>query len=187
MKKLYFILGIIFLGAVSTSCEKEVSGISMNQSTLTIEEGQWQTLTVMVTPNKATDKPVNWVSQNAAIASVVDGIVFGNMVGKTTIIAKAGNHTTTCEVTVVPQVLARTTWEGLYNWEQCTVTFTNDTDFTINTEKYGEDSGTYSIREYPKISLYIYEWDDGTFSGQIIGNTMTLSTRWGSTITLTKQ
>ena len=106
MKKLHFFLGVAIMAAVlTTSCSgnppkyKEVTGITLNKSTLSLLLGQWETLIATVSPADATDKTIIWTSTNPAVATVIDGIVTAYTAGTTTIIAKAGNYTATCEVT----------------------------------------------------------------------------------------
>jgi len=191
MRKLPFFLGGILAITVLISCKKEVevTGITLDKPTLTLELGKWETLTATILPKNATDKSVTWLSQNATIASVADGVVFGNMGGTTNIIAKAGNYTAICEVTVRPPSLAGTIWKGIdTDGDQCTLTLTNATDCTLDIVDYGYFSGTYSLLNYPSISVNIpSHWN---FLGTIVGNTMTLknSAVWGTYgMTLTKQ
>jgi len=106
MKNLKLFLGIAFMAVVlTTSCNKyvEVTGITLSETAITVEMGEWYTLTATVSPKNATNKTVVWLSNNP-YAGVADGVVFGQLVGKGTIIAKAGDYTATCEVTVVKTV-----------------------------------------------------------------------------------
>ncbi len=80
--------------------EIPVTSIAFTQTELTIEEEQSATLTVIFTPENATDKTVTWTSTNPAIATVSAGAVTGVSVGTTTITAKHGALTATCTVTV---------------------------------------------------------------------------------------
>ena len=181
MRKLYFFLGVVLVAMLLTSCKKEVTGISLDKSTLTLEVGEWQMLTAKVLPKKATDKSVSWLSLNDNIASVADGVIIGNIAGATTVIAKAGNYTATCEVTVKPPLLAGTTWKGVdTDGRQCTLTLTNSTNCELSIKReyyyntyYDNYSGTYSIVNYPNILVQFVGWN--TFSGTIISNQMTLT------------
>jgi len=178
------------VATVLSSCEKEVTGISLDTSTLTLEVGEWKTLTATVLPKNAANKSVAWTTSNGTIANVVDGIVTGNMVGTTTIIAKAGNHTATCEVTVT-NGLEGTTWKGTWSGNPFTVKFADRTNCTAtvidngNTDNY---SGTYT---YVSQNISITLYDDffnypSSFIGTVSGNKMTLKV-YGETIVLTKQ
>ena len=77
-----------------------VTGITLDKTTATVEEGATVTLTATVTPGNATDKTVTWSTSNEAIATVSDGVVTGVKAGEVTITAKAGDKSATCTVTV---------------------------------------------------------------------------------------
>ena len=186
MRKLNFLFGVVLAATVLTSCnkEKEVESISLDKPTLTLEIGEWQILTATVLPAGAKDKSVIWTSSNPTVATVIDGIVTAITMGKTTVIAKAGNYTATCEVTVVSGLVG-TTWIGKDNYErQCTLHFTSETNCTL----YRDDEtvpGTYSVVNYPNISVTVGTWYP--LSGGIVNNTMTLVNMAGYRMTLTKQ
>ena len=87
-----------------------VESISLNQSSLTLEEEGTATLTATITPNNATDKSVTWESSDPKSVSVTP---IQNENGKATITAikptgessvtitaTAGEQTATCTVTV---------------------------------------------------------------------------------------
>ena len=82
---------------------KEVvaTAIKLNTNDLTLEKGANEVLTVTYTPSNTTKKDLTWVSTNTGIATVADGIVVGVAVGSTEIIAKCGDATDRCKVTVV--------------------------------------------------------------------------------------
>ena len=77
-----------------------VTGITLDKTTATVEEGAKVTLTATVTPDNATDKTVTWSTSNEAIATVSGGVVTGVKAGEVTITAKAGDKSATCTVTV---------------------------------------------------------------------------------------
>ncbi|TMM55901.1 T9SS type A sorting domain-containing protein [Maribacter algarum] len=63
-----------------------VTGVSLDVNTLTLQEGESGTLTATVTPSEATDISVTWSSSNASIATVdTDGLVIGVIEGTATI------------------------------------------------------------------------------------------------------
>ena len=78
-----------------------VTDVTLNCSTLSLMEGETATLVATVSPDNATDKNVNWSSDNPAVASVDNG---GNVtaiaVGTAKIMAKAGDKSAVCTVTV---------------------------------------------------------------------------------------
>ncbi len=83
-----------------------VSSVSLNKTSLTLTEGESETLTATVDPDNATDKKVSWISSNTKIATVdSDGKVTAVKAGSATITAKAGDKTATCSVTVEKLVI----------------------------------------------------------------------------------
>ena len=85
-----------------------VTSISLDKTTLTLTEGEEETLTATVKPDNATDKTVTWTSSSTSIATVKDGKVKGVKAGTAIITAKAGDKTATCKVTVKKGVVAVT-------------------------------------------------------------------------------
>lgn len=88
-----------------------VTGISISPTTAEITENETVMLTVTITPDNATDKTLDWATDNAAVATVapIDGmeyhcIVSGISEGKTVITAFAGDgeFSASCEITVKP-------------------------------------------------------------------------------------
>lgn len=73
--------------------------ISLNKSELTLNKGDFETLTATVTPDDATDKVV-WSTSDEAVATVSDGKITAVAAGTATITATAGAKTATCAVTV---------------------------------------------------------------------------------------
>ncbi len=107
MKKIVY----VFLLLMSIACKPDsipepssvaVSSIKLNQTTVTLSKGETVALTATVLPENATDKTVTWSSSNTDIATVDNGKVKAISVGKTTIVAKAGNIKAECSVTVSP-------------------------------------------------------------------------------------
>ena len=100
--------------AVSKACEgvsfkatvgKPVSNITLNQTTVTLVEGESLTLTATVAPDDATDKTVTWSSSDKSVATVDNnGKVTAVAAGTATITAKAGDKSATCVVTVKASV-----------------------------------------------------------------------------------
>ena len=79
-----------------------LNGIALNQTNLTIDEGNTQKLTPSFTPSNSDDvKDVVWTSSNPGVASVSeDGTIQGNGYGQAVITASAGDFQTQCQVTV---------------------------------------------------------------------------------------
>ena len=79
---------------------RPVTGISLDQTTLSLDQGGTATLTATVEPADAGDKTVTWTSSNESVATVADGVVTAVGAGSATITAKAGEFEATCAVTV---------------------------------------------------------------------------------------
>ncbi|MBQ6497958.1 MAG: Ig-like domain-containing protein [Bacilli bacterium] len=101
---------------ISTTCtvtvlssEVQATGITLNKTTLTLEEGDIETLVATVIPANATNKTVTWTSNDPSIASVdSNGLVTAREDGTATIIARTNNgFTATCEVTVLDYISVR--------------------------------------------------------------------------------
>ena len=80
-----------------------VTGVSLNKTTLTLTEGGSSKLTATVNPSNATNKNVTWVSSNSNVVSVDSkGNVKALKAGTATITVTTqdGNYKATCQVTV---------------------------------------------------------------------------------------
>ena len=80
-----------------------VTGVTLDESSLLLIEGDTFTLTETVTPSNATNKSVNWSSSNTSVATVSSvGVVTAKSAGSATITVKTidGEKTATCVVTV---------------------------------------------------------------------------------------
>ena len=87
----------------SSSSTVAVTGIKLDKSSITIGVGESQTLVATIEPSNATNKKVNWATNDSAIATVDDnGTVTGKGVGNATIIATTadGGKKATCSVKV---------------------------------------------------------------------------------------
>ena len=115
MKKLLFAflraLAVLSLIGLALSCGPtvdpvvEVTDVSLNQSSVTLEVGGTVTLSATVSPSNATDKTVTWSSSNPGVATVSGGTVTAVGEGNATITASAGGKKATCQVTVKPNVV----------------------------------------------------------------------------------
>jgi len=92
-------------GNYSAKCKVTVvaplAGISLNKTSLSLNEGKSQKLTVTYNPSNTTDdKTVKWSTTDQSVAIISDGTVTAVKAGTATITAKVGNKTATCKVTV---------------------------------------------------------------------------------------
>jgi uncharacterized protein YjdB len=94
-------------GGFADTCEvtvkPKVTGVTLDQSNLTLGPGESRTLAAAVAPEGAPDKSVTWKSDKEAVAAVdKDGKVTGVATGKAkiTVTTTDGSFTDTCEVTV---------------------------------------------------------------------------------------
>ena len=86
-----------------------VTAVSISQSSLNLIQGQTETLTATVSPEDATDKTVTWSSSDATIVSVdQNGKVSALKGGSATVMAKAGDRSAVCSVTVTVPVQSLT-------------------------------------------------------------------------------
>lgn len=79
-----------------------VTGVTLDNSTLSIAVGKTATLNATVTPSNATNKNLSWKSSRESVATVANGVVTAVAEGEATITVTTedGNHTAICVVTV---------------------------------------------------------------------------------------
>ncbi len=78
-----------------------VTGVTLDQTALTLKVGETVTLSATVTPDNATNKNLSWSTNNVGIAKVdASGLVTAVAPGTATITASAGGQSATCTVTV---------------------------------------------------------------------------------------
>lgn len=85
-----------------------VTGVTLNQTALSLGVGSSSTLTATVAPDNATNKAVTWTTDNAEVATVADGVVTAVAEGTATITATTvdGGFTASCAVTVTAAATA---------------------------------------------------------------------------------
>ena len=79
-----------------------VTGVTLDQITIELLEGETATLVATVVPDDAADKTVTWETSDATVATVVDGVVTAVAEGTAAITVKTtdGEFTATCDVIV---------------------------------------------------------------------------------------
>ena len=75
---------------ILVSCKEEpvpiaVSSITLDSTSMTLIEGETQTLAATISPSNAENQKVLWSSNNSSVASVKDGVVSAIKVGTATI------------------------------------------------------------------------------------------------------
>ena len=138
---------MIFL-QFSTSCDGpipepdviSVAGVSLNQTSVELTEGDEITLTATINPDNATNKKISWTSSDNSVVTVSDGKLSALKVGNATVTVTTedGGRTATCQVTVLMKVvpvisvsLDKTTVE-LTEGDETTLTATVNPDNATN-------------------------------------------------------
>ena len=115
------------------------TGVTLNETALSLRPTEKATLTAAVAPENTTDTLV-WTSSNDAVATVKDGVVTAKSEGTATITAACGSVKAECVVTVLPPIpatgvtldkTALTLYEGDAAKLTATVEPENTTDKTI--------------------------------------------------------
>jgi uncharacterized protein (TIGR02145 family) len=81
-----------------------VTGVKLDEISLTLEVGEYKTLIANVLPEDATNKLVSWISNDPTVAIVTSsGLITARSDGETTIIATTigGNYTAECALTII--------------------------------------------------------------------------------------
>lgn len=133
MKKITIILLVIIFtlccafGFVACDNDSDVSGVSLNKTTLTLNVGDEDTLVATVEPDNASNKTVAWSVEPTGVVTVDNnGKVTAIAVGSATITATAGGKSATCSVTVnaakPKSEVTASEWESIMSRET-TLTF----------------------------------------------------------------
>ncbi len=97
----YYDEGIYTMKGTKTA-DISVKSVTIDKTSLSIEEGKSYTLTATITPEDATNKSLKWKSDNEKVATVSNGKVTGISEGTAiiTVTTDDGDYTATCNVTV---------------------------------------------------------------------------------------
>ena len=91
-------------GEKSSTCSvtitTPVESVSLDRTSVYLEEGQTTTLVATINPNDADEKTVTWTTSNASVATVTNGVVTAIAEGVATITASVGGKSATCIITV---------------------------------------------------------------------------------------
>ena len=111
------------------AAEIDVTGVSLDKTTLSLVQDSSYTLTAAITPSDATNKKVIWESDDEDIATVVNGKVTAKSVGTTTITVSTddGDYTATCKVDVTKKSIQSNESEKIDSTESKVQDKTDDT------------------------------------------------------------
>lgn len=140
-KLLSGIAAVLMLAALVVGCKQTVdtpvavTGVTLNKTALTLEEGTTEKLTAKVNPENAANKKLTWSSDNKEVAEVnQDGTVRAKKVGiaKITVTTEDGSKTADCTVTVTPP--------------KYQITFSVEGGHGTLTAKVGEGAGAVELK-----------------------------------------
>lgn len=150
----------------SATCEvtvaQWVTSINLDQTLISLNEGQEQTLIPTVTPDKAADKTLKWTSSNEGVAAVDhSGKVTAKSKGGATIMVMANDGSgvyATCAITVKKPVPEGAVDLGLsVFWAKCNLGASKPEDYG-DYYAWGETEPYYSCQEP-------LTWKDGKTAG----------------------
>ena len=142
-----------------------VTGITLNQTNVTLEEGETLQLTATITPSTANNKTVSWSSNKTSVATVSSsGRITAQSEGTATITVRANDEsgvTATCNVTVNPAVLEIGSTvlynpSGTYNWQSEYATSFDSSSEYYNTYNVTLNSATrqsFNISNWKVLSI----------------------------------
>ena len=165
--------------------EVKVTGISINEQSVSLKQGEIFQLTATVQPDNATNKKVIWSSSNEAVASVnQDGLVTANSAGEVniTVTTEDGGFSTTSIVTVTKKQDDYTSliigkWKMTSGDAVAThVAYKGDGTFeyTSTEDSSYKEVGRYKIDGNKLYEMYSDE-DEWAISDILLLNSMTLS------------
>jgi len=141
------IIGFSFASLSLTGCDDgggtttvPVTGVTLNQSSISLNVSGSATLIATVTPDNAKNKTVSWSTSNPAAATVSNGVVTAVAAGTATITVTTadGGKTATCTVTVTGGNSGTPDLSG-------NITINPSTGVNINTELTATYSGSETV------------------------------------------
>ena len=135
---------------------KHVSEVTLNKNSLTLQEGESETLSATVAPIDATNKKVAWTSSQTSYATInSDGKVTAVKAGSSTITVTTedGNKTATCRVTVTAKP-AEVTLSNITLSNKTTSYDVNDTFVKPTVTAKYSDNSTKDVTEATTFSGY---------------------------------
>lgn len=109
-KKLASFSAVILTLLSAIACEKElevihVTAVTLSSTSMTLTEGDSQTITAEVSPSNASNKNIIWSTSNSSVATVEKGRIYaaGPGTARISAISDDGGRTATCDVSVIQQ------------------------------------------------------------------------------------
>ena len=98
--------GIVLIGCSEEPAPVAVASVTLDSTSIILEEVESHNLTATVSPSNAENKTVLWTSSNSSVASVKEGLVTALKPGSATITVTTedGGKTATCRVTVKERI-----------------------------------------------------------------------------------
>ena len=160
-----------------------VTGVSLNKTSLSLEEGGTETLTATVAPSDATNKAVSWKSSDSGVATVdSNGKVTAVKAGSTTITITTtdGSKTATCSVTVTAKTPATVAVTGV-SLNKSSLSLEEEGSETL-TAKVAPDNATNKTVSWKSSDSGVATVDEsGKVTAVKIGSaTITVTTKDGS-------
>ena len=165
-KKISVILLTLFVVFAVIGCKEDtpkavaVTGVTLDETSIILDQGESKTLTATVAPNNATNKVVTWTSSDPSKVTVTEGIVtavVGPATATITVTTEDGSKTAVCIVTVNDPSLP--TLSGSVNISpsnatvgtELTATYSGNEDVTLTYQwkKDGSVVGTNSNKYTP--------------------------------------
>lgn len=103
LTKIFFIFAAVAVLFASCKSEVEITGITLDEATLSVAVGDTATLTATILP-KGSLGDVVWTSSNSDVVTVKAGDVIGIKEGTANIVATVGTFSATCAVTVTKKM-----------------------------------------------------------------------------------
>ena len=144
-----------------------VTSVSLDKTSIEIEEGYSETLTAAIHPDNATNKKLNWTSSDKSVAIVSDGKVVAQKAGTATITVTTedGNKTATCEVTVIPRTVP--VWEIVLDKNSVEMVVGDDLTLTVTVTP---ENATDKTVTWSSSNSNVAKVEDGTVTALSVGN-----------------